>query len=554
MTIDHAGDTAAIGRTGALIAMALADGNAALIECAPAGSPTLDGCREQSLANVRGRAVAISPDETSIAIADNSGTISVYDRAGRRIGEPMAVGGSPRALGWAQGRNWLAVGNADGEITVIDLAATPPRPIAKAALASGPIVTLAWSPAGLDLAFACSGGTVCLWPGAHETPSGVSFPPIRRFEGHTASVTRLAWSPDGRRLASAAGDGTVRTWTLDQNVDAGGTLYTEAAAQITKVATSFDGRQVAGGATDGTIRIWDAGSLALLRTIKTAHNAEVASIAWSRSGTLAAAWDGGGITLVPADANAPVRDIDADIDLDANIEFVDDDNRIALPRHSEKRIALLDAIGSSPPRYLPPIGPIQAPWTLAADVGSKTLFASYTDANGDLYAWDLDTGKAAKMDYALPQPRNANASGSLALSRDGRWLAATGGDAYVRIYDVAQKKAALALAIDGGESRVVAFSPDGSKLAALAGDNRLYIWTLNGDRAERFAVIGTSFARSDVEDGDARRQGATWLAWVGNDSIALATSTSAVTIVGFDPARWRRRIDSLAIAPPAPLN
>ncbi len=555
MTLHPAGDSAAIGRTGSLIAIASIDSDVTLIECAiAAGLRGLDDCREHQLANVRGKAVAVSPDEKSIAVGDDSGTVSIYDRSGRRIGEPIKVGGSLLALGWAKERNWLAAGNADGDIVVIDLDATARPPIAKASLPGAPITTLAWRPAGLVLAFACSQWTVCLWPGSDGAPGGASFAPIRRLEGHANAVTRLAWSPNGERIASAAGDATIRIWSLAQNADAGLTLYGESPAKITSVAASYDGRWVAGGATDGSIRIWDVATMSLLRTVRPSFATEVSSLAWSRSGALVAAHDDHGISVVPADAAAPVREIAIDTDADTHVALVEDDKTIALPQRSEKRIVLIDAAGSPARRYLDPIGPIQAPWGLAADSAGKILFASYTDTNGDIYLWDLATGKAAKLDYALPQPRNESASGSLAVTREGRWLAASGGDNYVRIYDTARRATRLALKMDGSESRVVAFSPDGTKLATVGGDNRLYVWSLDDDRGNRFAVVNTLFARSAVEDGDRRREGAVWLAWVTNDSIALATSASTITIIGLDPAGWRRRIDGLAIAAPSPLN
>jgi hypothetical protein len=96
--------------------------------------------------------------------------------------------------------------------------------------------------------------------------------------------------------------------------------------------------------------------------------------------------------------------------------------------------------------------------------------------------------------------------------------------------------------------------PGRHQLAAVGGDNRLYIWTLQDDRAERFAVVNTLLARSAEEDGERRREGALWLDWGTNDRIALATSSSAITVIGLDPTRWQQRVDGLAIAPPAPLN
>ena len=158
-----------------------------------------DDCRERQLANVRGKAVAVSPDEKSIAVGNDSGTVSIYDRSGRRIGEPIKVGGSLLALGWAKERSWLAAGNADGDIVVIDLDATARPPIAKASLPGAPITTLAWRPAGLVLAFACSQWTVCLWPGSDGAPGGAA---LRRSGGSRGMpMPSLAWP--GRQTANA---------------------------------------------------------------------------------------------------------------------------------------------------------------------------------------------------------------------------------------------------------------------------------------------------------------------------------------------------------------
>jgi hypothetical protein len=96
---------------------------------------------------------------------------------------------------------------------------------------------------------------------------------------------------------------------------------------------------------------------------------------------------------------APVREIAIDTDADTHVALVEDDKTIALPQRSEKRIVLIDAAGS-PARRLIRSGRFRAPWGLAADSAGKILFASYTDTDGDIYLWDLDTGKAAKLDYA----------------------------------------------------------------------------------------------------------------------------------------------------------
>ncbi|MET0923309.1 MAG: TIR domain-containing protein [Xanthobacteraceae bacterium] len=542
----------AIGARGTLIATASIDGDVTILECAiPAARQTAPQCRERPLADARGRAVAISPDETRIAVADANGLVSIHDRAGLRLGESIKVGGTLLALGWAAAADWLAAGNANGDIVIVD-AGDPARPvIAKPSLAGAPITTLAWSSQGLDLAFACEGGPVCLWSGAVDAKGAASFTPVRRFEGHTNGVTHLAWSPDGDQVVSAAADGTLRVWSVAQDADAGFVLYAETSAQLTKVATSLDGRWLAAGAKDGSIRIWDAAAGSLSRTIRSSNESEVAALAWAQSGLLAAAHDSRGITLIPPNAAQPAQEIDIDTDQDTRIVFAQHDRSIAMPLHSDKRLVLIEvaAFGTRAQHYLEPIGSDQAPWGLAVDPSGQTLFVSYTDSDGEIRIWDLATRKPmGSMDYTLAEKRDPVAAGSLAVSRDGRWLATSGGDSYVRVYDIARKRTWRALPMDMTTDgpRAVVFSPDGSKLAALGSENRVYVWSLREDGAERYAVFGALPRRSAVADAKDRERAATWLAWIGNDAIALATTESAINVIGLDPAKWQRRIEALA--------
>jgi WD40 repeat protein len=550
----------AIGARGTLIATASIDGEVTISECAiPANRQAAPDCRERPLANVHGKAVAINPDETRIAVADGNGLVSIYDRAGLRLGEPIKVGGALLALGWATAADWLAAGNANGDIVIVD-AGDPARPvIAKASLAGAPITTLAWNPRGLDLAFACEGGPVCLWPGAVDANGAATFTPIRRFEGHTNGVTHLAWAPGGDRVVSASTDGTMRVWSMAQDTDAGSVLYAEAAAQLSKVAASPDGRWLAAGAKDGSVRIWDAAAGSLSRTIRSSNETEVAALAWAQSGLLAAAHDGRGITLIPPNAAQPPQEIDIDTDQDPRIVFAQHDKSIAMPLHSDKRVVLIEvaAFGTRAQHYLEPIGPDQVPWGLAADPSGQVLFVSYTDADGEIRIWDAATRQpAGTMAYTLAEKRDPVAAGSLAVSRDGRWLATSGGDSYVRVYDIPRKRSWRALAMDVtfDGPRAVVFSPDGSKLAALGSDNRVYVWSLREDGAERYAVFGALPRRSAVADAKDRERAATWLAWIGNDGIAVATAESAINVIGLDPAKWQRRIEALAPVSVAPQN
>jgi WD40 repeat protein len=550
-TLQTTAHAAAIGPSGTLIVTASSDSEVVVIECqSPVTPQAALLCEERALPNVRGKAVAIRSDETRFAVADEAGAVSIYDRAGRRLGEPIPVGGSLLSLGWAKPRDWLAVGNNKGDIAIVDIA-SPTPPMAKVSLSGGSIAALAWSPDGLELAFACGSGAICLWPGAISA-GGAVVGPIRRFEGHTLSVTSLAWSPGGDHVASTSDDGTLRIWSLAQSTDAGWTLYAESDVPLLKIATSPDGGSVAAGAKDGTIRIWDATSGALRRTAKSSNGAEVEALAWSRSGLLAAAHQSSGITVVPVDAREPVREIAIETDLETRIVFAEDDKTIAMPQHGDKRIALIDVKAPDTRRFLDPIGQQQVPWGVAVDPSGKTLFASYTEANGDIRAWDLaGPPSPGLLAYTFPEKRDPIAASSLAVSPNGRWLATSGGDNFIRVYDIRAKTGWRALPTDFSlEPATVAFSPKGTKLAALTSDSKVFVWTLRDDGAERFATFKAVPARRRLADGATPEPGATWLAWVTDDSIAVATGTSAIDVIGLDTATWQRRIESVSVVVP----
>jgi len=554
VTLQAGTHAAAIGRSGTLLVAAANGADVVVIECTlPADAQAALACMPGAPTNVRGRAVAINADETRFAVADETDTVSIFDRAGRRLGEPIKVGGTPVSLGWAAAGDWLAVGSINGAVTIID-PAVPDAPIAQASL-GGPVTALAWRPAGLQLAFACEGRDICLWQAAAGARGAEDFAPIRRLAGHGSSATSLAWSPAGDRIASAAADGTIRISSLAQNTDAGFALYAESRAQFTAVATSPGGQSIAAGARDGTIRIFDAGSGALARTVRPAFESGIVALAYAPSGLLAAAHESDGITLVPSDTRQRVRALAAETDLGTRLVFADD-RTLVLPRRSDNRIALIDlAAPESAPRTIEPIGRSQAPFGVAVDPAARKLFASYADADGAIHGFDLATLKASgPLNYALAEKRDPVAAGSLSISHDGRWLAVSGGDNLIRVYDLRANSAWRALAMDRAEPRNVAFSPDGTKLAALAADNRVYVWRMREEGAERYAAFKAVPDRPRVLDEEMREAVASWMAWVTNDSLAVAVDTSAVYVVGLDAAAWQRRIRDIAQNANSSLN
>ncbi len=539
--------TAAIGATGALTVVAMNGDDIALIECT---LPSLADCRTHALADVRGTAVAISPDEQRFAVGDEEGAVSVYDRKGKRLAKSERIGEKLVSLGWSDVRNWLAAGTAEGDVAIIDAGVAELAVLAKAEMRGFPTTTVAWSPKTAELAFACGRGPVCVWPLTVGSDGTLIEAPARRLEGHSNAVTHLAWSPAGDLMASISNDGTIRTWSGAQNRDAGYSLYAEAGSAQTIVATSPDGLWLGAGDKDGVLRIWELATMRMARREQLAEGSEVVALAWSRSGHVAVALEGGRISVVPADEKKPVRSLEIETGLSARLAWADDDRIIALPIKQEKRVALIDATGDKLQvrRHLGPIGDA-TPWGVVADRTGKQLLVTFADSQGEVRVFDLATGSWQPMTYTDEVKRDPVVAGSLSVSADGRLLAISGGDSFVRLFDIAARRSWRALPIDANEPHAVAFSPDGLKLAALGADNRLSVWSVRGSSVERLAALSAVPTRAVLADGDSRHQNARWLAWVTNHSIAITSETPAITVIEFDAAQWKRRTDAIAPVP-----
>jgi WD40 repeat protein len=131
------------------------------------------------------------------------------------------------------------------------------------------------------------------------------------------------------------------------------------------------------------------------------------------------------------------------------------------------------------------------------------------------------------------------------VSPDGRFLAATGSDYFVNVYDIARKAVWQKLSVGVSETRAVAFSPDGRRLAALGSSNSvLYIWEISTAFPELFEKLDLgSSAMFDKDQRNAQR--VNWIAWLASDKLAAASSDGKVIVVSLNENKWRVRIRNL---------
>lgn len=308
------------------------------------------------------------------------------------------------------------------------------------------------------------------WELINRTPVWAS----AELRGHGDAIWSLVLAPGGGRLASGGGDGTVRLWDLDDPpapVELRGHR-----ALVLDIAFSPDGRRVATVSEDDATRLWDAASGELLREIPVGDE-QVNRVAFRPAGpgfmtvtyhrVELYAGDGPGVTLaeVPRLRNAAWR----------------------------------------------PDGTAVTTASVEQGVGAQLH--------------PLDGGAALEL-AGTAEPGAA----ALVFSPDGATLAVVCGDGTLRLFDADGTARRTLRQPESGSTppseiaaRLVAFSPDGARVAAAFGRD-LVVWPLGAAGAPW--VLHHEQAIEDFDlDADARRvvsvdRGGTALLWRREGSAA----------------------------------
>jgi WD40 repeat protein len=444
-------------------------------------------CRADLVGQVRG--LSLSPDGNVLAAGSAIPHKNTYKGGAVRVVDLRTGHESPAlsrrlefgvfGVAWGRDGNRLAAVGQYGTATVWD-AATGADVITVKGHSDSP-TAVAFSPDGTWLVTAALDGDVKVW----EAVTGRE---VLTFTQHRSAVNAVAFSPDSRWLATAAANGSVKVWnatTGEEPVCLGGH-----GAAVNTVCFSPDGKRLASAGLDRTVRLWDLATGQQIFALK-GHAASIWSVAFAPDGRrIASADDAGTILLWDGTPGATIATTLAstahieDPELrrghkDAVTATAYSPSGDQLASASKDRTVQLWRRGINEPMIL--AGHTQQAWGVAFRRDGNRLAVAAGDHDqrrepGEIKVWDTSAGKSV-----LSIPVSSGGLFCVAYSPDGTRLAAAGWDRVVHVWNADTGEEQAILRDHESEIWGVAFSPDGRRLASASLDNTVRIWDLAAD-------------------------------------------------------------------------
>jgi WD40 repeat protein len=427
--------------------------------------------------NARIERVAYSPNGNMIAVGDSNAQLAVYAPKqpnqlamtvqGAEIGVTGVAFTADSGAVYTSGQDGKARLTAgpkpDG--TTAGNTATRLREFAGHTAA---IAGLALVPDGSVLITGGSDKSVRVW----EATSGKQ---LRTFQGHMTAVTAVAARGDGKQLASASEDGAIRIWDLNSEDEH--KAMTEATDSLWAVAFSPDGKRVAAAGSDRSIRVYNPETGKIEATLTGAKSPVTSLAFFPDSNRLAAA--GGDQVLVVWDVGKQkaIKELPGHESAILSVAVADDGK--LLSASADKTVRGFTAEGD------------KATWTWAA---RSAACAVAVRKGGKHAAAGLADGTLVTLDLTAATPKESSSQTAhvagvacLAYSADGNRLASVGGDGSLRVWVVDDNGTLTTLLRFDGQPKPgagfspltgVAFAPDGRYVAAVGADAVVRVWDL----------------------------------------------------------------------------
>ena len=470
-------------------------------------------------------AIATSRDGTKLFVCTTKGECLCWRLPERTLEKKWSVaGGGPVTAMVASPAGDLVVTTGRSGPAQI-WSASDARPIAEVALAHG-VQAMAILP-GADawkLVIADQGGVIhiCDRQGRELT----------QWPTSETGATGLAVSPDGSSIARFGPEKSLSVW--DPTTGSIRARFFEEEGSVRVAGFSPDGRLIYSSSEDGMMRLRGVPAGIANQTIR-GIGARFTAVAFAPEGhahTLALA-DGSvesyphwGANPVPVKGpgGAPIRILQY--------------GKWADPIGVELSgpFAAVWNLGSGP-RVLHRIRSASGSAISAADLSKHSDVLALGDERGRVQVWSL----GSRQSIALIDTGHAGPVSHLAISEDGRWIAAQSADDTIGVWEVGRSDRLYSLPGHGERLWLVRFLPDNERLVTVGQGSSIRLWSVSNG-SEEMALLGhvgrvtTVTATPDgrtLVSGSHSGEVRFWDLRTGQDLIALRRHVGAVQFAEF---------------------